>query len=101
VGTPANGTPGATVGTPLGEQENRAVGQHSHAVNDPGHSHTVAYDGDQLQNTTETIMGTDQVGENNGTATSSVAPTGITIAPAGAVAGTNAPYVQLLLCRKD
>jgi hypothetical protein len=101
VGTPAGGTNGATVGTPLGNQENRPVGQHSHALNDPGHSHTLAFDADQLQNTPETVGGTDQVGENNGTATSSVAQTGITVAPEGAVAGTNAPYVQLLLCRKE
>jgi hypothetical protein len=32
---------------------------------------------------------------------SEVAFTGISIDPAGAVSGTNAPYVQLLACRKN
>jgi len=27
--------------------------------------------------------------------------TGITISPAGAIEGTNAPYLQLLSCHKD
>jgi hypothetical protein len=101
VGTPAGGTFGATVGTALSNQENRPTGQHTHAVNDPGHTHTVDYDTDQLANLGNTIGGTHQVGVNDGHATSQVAFTGITIANAGSVAGTNAPYVQLLVCRKD
>jgi hypothetical protein len=36
------GTLAATVGTALADQENRPVGQHGHAINDPGHSHGVS-----------------------------------------------------------
>jgi hypothetical protein len=101
VGLNSGGTPGAAVGTALGNEENRAVGQHSHGVTDPGHAHSVPYDTDMLENLGDTIGGTDRVGADNATAATSSAPTGITIDPAGAVAGTNAPYVQLLACRKD
>jgi hypothetical protein len=59
VGMPPSGTLGATIGTALGDEENRAVGQHSHsssvsatglsvsanttgiAVSDQGHQHGV------------------------------------------------------------
>ena len=40
VGTPSGGTNGATVGTALSNSEDRAVGQHNHAITDPNHSHT-------------------------------------------------------------
>ncbi len=93
VGLPAGGTLAATVGTALSNQENRPVGQHSHTINDPGHSH----------DSTEAIgSGTDVGGGtkspfgyyNDGY-------TGITINNAGTVAGTNAPYIQLLACQKN
>jgi hypothetical protein len=101
VGLPGGGTAGATVGTALSDQENRATGQHTHGVTDPGHSHSVVYDTDKLENIGNTIGGTRRVGVDDGTATTSTAFTGISIQPAGAVPGTNAPYVQLLVCRKD
>jgi hypothetical protein len=102
VGLPVGGTPGAAVGTPLSDQENRPTGQHTHAVNDPGHVHAVGYDTEQLANTGNTIGGTRmQGGSNSGSENSDLAFTGITIAPAGAVAGTNAPYLQLVACRKN
>ena len=102
VGIPnGTGARGATVGTALSNVENRPTGQHTHAVNDPGHTHIVDYDTDQLANVGNTIGGTHQVGVNDGHATSQSAFTGITIADAGSVAGTNAPYIQLLVCRKD
>jgi hypothetical protein len=101
VGVPAGGTPGAAVGTALSNQENRPTGQHTHGVNDPGHTHSVPYDIDQLANQGNTVGGTHQVGPNDGTATTALSFTGITIAPAGAVPGTNAPYLQLVACRKS
>jgi hypothetical protein len=39
VGLPSGGTNEGTQGTPLTNIENRAVGQHTHALDDPGHSH--------------------------------------------------------------
>jgi hypothetical protein len=101
VGVPVGGTPGAAVGTALSDQENRPTGQHTHAVIDPGHVHAVGYDTEQLANTGNTIGGTRmQGGSNSGSENSDLAFTGISIANAGAVAGTNAPYLQLLACRK-
>jgi hypothetical protein len=101
VGLPTGGTAGAAVGTALSDQENRPTGQHTHGVTDPGHFHAVGYDTEQLANTGNTIGGTRmQGGTNSGSENSDPAFTGISIQPAGAVAGTNAPYLQLLVCRK-
>jgi hypothetical protein len=101
VGLPTGGVAGATVGTALSDQENRPTGQHTHAVNDPGHVHVVDYDTEQLANIGNTIGGTRQFGgSDSGQKDSELAFTGITIANAGAVAGTNAPYLQMLACRK-
>jgi hypothetical protein len=105
VGTVPGGAPGATVGTALGDQENRATGQHAHGITDPGHAHAVAVDpilvggnvtARRVQGTSH-LTGTAQNIANAGLA----ATTGITVNPAGDVAGTNAPYLQLLACRKD
>jgi hypothetical protein len=100
VGAPTGGTVGAQVGTALSDQENRATGQHTHGVNDPGHVHDVAYDTEQLANIGNTIGGTRLFGTNNNVESTSTAFTGITIQNAGSVPGTNAPYVQLTPCRK-
>jgi hypothetical protein len=101
VGLPSGGTAKAAVGTALSNGENRPTGQHTHGVNDPGHTHNIAYDTDMLANIGNTIGGTRLFGVNNGTAVSDLGFTGITIQNAGDVAGTNAPYLQLLACRKD
>jgi hypothetical protein len=102
VGVQGGAMPGAAVGTALSNQENRATGQHTHGVIDPGHVHAVGYDTEQLANTGNTIGGTRmQGGSNSGSENSDLAFTGISIAAAGAVAGTNAPYLQLVACRKN
>jgi hypothetical protein len=102
VGVPSGGTMGASVGTALADQENRPTGQHTHTVNDPGHVHAVGYDTEQLANQGNTIGGTRMFGgTNSGSENSDVAFTGITINAAGAVPGTNAPYLQLLPCQKN
>jgi hypothetical protein len=100
VGAPTGGTVGATVGTALSDQENRATGKHTHVVNDPGHLHGVGYDTEMLANVGNTIGGTHLVGTNSNVENTSTAFTGITLQDAGSVAGTNAPYVQLTACRK-
>jgi hypothetical protein len=81
----------------LGNLENRPVGQHDHAVNDPGHSHNVFRAADAMNNSFAAGLGE--------TAPEGVIPTtsdstGITVAAAGAVPGTTAPYVQLQICEK-
>jgi len=94
VGTPSGGTNAGTAGTALTNQENRAVGQHTHTITDPGHTHTEkghasAGSGD---------MGVNGAPQND---TSGSSTTGISLANAGTTAGTNAPYIQLTVCQKD
>ena len=90
---------GSTSGTALSNMENRAVGQHSHSINDPGHSHGtpwyMAHDGG---NWWGDYGGSGEYPYNQGTY---AATTGISINNAGSVAGTNAPYIQFLVCKKD
>jgi hypothetical protein len=107
VGLPPHGTAGAAVGTALADREDRPVGQHSHGVNDPSHSHGFF---DLFLKTQPPQFGlpgsiasganlrTDSASTEHSTST---ATTGITINAAGAISGTNAPYVQLLACEKD
>jgi hypothetical protein len=102
VGIPVGGTLAGTAGTALTDLEDRAVGQHTHGVTDPGHRHFFGID----QGATDT---SNQVGEFQDTAEvtifsdvdqTSTASTGITVNNAGTVAGTNSPYIQLLVCQK-
>lgn len=99
VGLVSGGTNEGTVGTALTNTENRPVGQHTHSVTDPGHVHTVP-------RVTATGGGTTTFERNqSATTTANVntgsATTGITIDNAGSVAGTNAPYIQLIACEKS
>jgi hypothetical protein len=101
VGKPTGGTLATSVGIALSNNENRPTGQHTHAVIDPGHVHSVPYDIEQLANLGNTIGGTKISGGTNSAAqTTTSVHTGITIANAGAVPATNAPYTQLTVCRK-
>lgn len=101
VGLPQNGTPGVAVGSALADQENRPVGQHGHAVTDPGHSHSYtnplvgSCNGHECGGGTATEYPTPQ-GDRTVTST-----TGLTVEATGAVAGTNAPYVQLIACSES
>jgi len=110
VGLPSGGTAEGTVGTALGAGEDRAVGQHNHGVDDPGHRHQLIRVSPILVggNVVPTrVMGTTSssqlttLPETPGNEPMSTGPTGITLGPAGGVPGTNAPYVQLLACKKD
>ncbi|MCX7616023.1 MAG: hypothetical protein N2Z68_01380 [Patescibacteria group bacterium] len=99
VGLPAGGTLAATVGTALSNQENRPVGQHSHTIYDPGHYHTNS----SLLNGSTGWGGSAGAGAilYSGDSNDTISFTGITVNDAGTVAGTNAPYIQLLACQKN
>lgn len=128
------GTVGSTVGTPLGDTEDRPVGQHNHpnsnsvanhfhSVDPPStftffsgpHSHTVAPrvlgpGGTHGAAAAISIGGSINTGSagnhrhsvNIGAFNSAGAGShGHSIPNAGTTAGTNAPYIQLLICEKD
>ena len=103
VGVPSGGQLEAQVGTALSPQENRPVGRHGHGITDPGHSH--AADVQRTINAgnvaAQKFQGNAQGGAADQTLSTGAATTGITVNPAGAVDGTNAPYIQLLPCKKD
>jgi hypothetical protein len=108
VGLPPGGVRGATVGTALSAQQNRVVGQHSHGVTDPGHSHSVNGTGSSLQvpNAIVSFNGRGPISTLPPAPTAfntgiMPANTGVSVQSAGGTPGTNAPYVQLLACRKD
>ncbi|MSQ85119.1 MAG: hypothetical protein EXR77_19970 [Myxococcales bacterium] len=99
VGLPSGGKLGAQVGAALTDQENRATGKHTHTVTDPGHTHTVGMDSDSVPDggTGATASEDSQVYQLN----SGNSKTNVSIVDAGTVAGTNAPFVQLLYCQKN
>lgn len=103
VGTPAGGANGAQVGTALADGENRPVGRHTHALTDPGHAHAAAAGNTIVAGNVPFVRfqsnGSAAAG-SAGTLTTASATTGISVQQAGAVDGTNAPYVQLLACKK-
>jgi hypothetical protein len=105
VGLPQGGVLAKATGTPLTDGEDRAAGQHTHGVTDPGHAHTAVVDPILVGGNVAAIrfQGTadDGTGFVQQTLSTDAAPTNLTVNPFGTVAGTNAPYVQLLACRKD
>jgi hypothetical protein len=99
LGMPSGGTLDAVVGTALTNLENRASGQHTHAVTDPGHSHSYfvrGYRSNGMDNSTHYPF----ADGNGSTQTSGSSTTGVSLQNSGTVAGTNAPYIQLLYCEK-
>ena len=99
VGLQPGGALAATVGTALSDKEDRPVGKHGHALTDPGHSHPFKIDSDLSYDGGSGAP----AGEDSGvyTVNTVAATTNISIAEAGGVAGTNAPYLQLLMCQKQ
>lgn len=101
VGLPSGGTLSGTAGTALSDKENRPVGQHTHSINDPGHNHSL------YQTYTLLGLGGDDWQQTSANSAwhydiqSGSAHTGISIDNAGTVAGTNAPYIELLVCQKN
>lgn len=108
VGLPAGGTPGLNQGQALSSGENRAVGVHQHALPVPVHDHggllTTVLENGTAGSVTGLLVGSRstsnpttahldiQDADTNTFATEN--------GPSGAVAGTPAPYRQLLVCQK-
>ncbi len=99
VGLPLSGALAGTDGTALSNLEDRPVGQHNHTITDPGHSHSI--DVHVAGSVVYQVQGIGNGAAPANTITTGSATTGITINNAGSVAGTNAPYIQLLICSKD
>ena len=103
VGLVSGGILNATSGVALSNIENRAIGQHTHAISDPGHTHTVygkrVPSGTSAQITYSTSLRPD--GSVPLVGALAAASTGITITASRTTAGTNAPYIQLLGCEKS
>lgn len=95
VGLPSGGTLNGTAGTALTNAENRATGVHSHTVTDPGHHHTVGQIGDGA------VSGPTGDLHVTGLRDTGDEVTGLTVDNSTGVAGTNAPYIQLLMCQKN
>ena len=100
------------------DSENRAVGRHSHASGDPGHSHSINDPGHSHYTSSVLRQGGSRSDENGGPYFASASsgaysdrrgtgisvngsPTHISINAAGSTDGTNAPFVQLLVCERD
>ena len=101
VGLTTGGELAKEVGTALADQEDRPVGRHGHGVNDPGHSHSIQFQRDMAQFSSAGNRYLDEPSSPLTTLGTSSAQTGISVQSAGAVAGTNAPYLQLLVCVKE
>lgn len=103
VGLPAGGTVGGTVGTPLANLENRPIGAHSHAILDPGHRHGYTYPHIWIVTSIASghnAMGAGAVDLSQSVYLTNAAVASMTIYEAGTGVGTNAPYLQMILCEK-
>jgi len=96
VGLPPAGTLAATVGTELSNEENRSVGQHGHDITDPGHVHPAPKVYSAVGGSTSAVWQS-----SGGWFGINPTPTGVTVDAGGTVAGTNAPYIQFMICQKD
>lgn len=98
VGLVSGGTLNSGIGTALTDLENRPVGQHTHAITDPGHSHTIPGRG-SIAN--DSFIQTSSDSAFTAAVATGTSTTGITIQNSGSVAGTNAPYLELRACQKS
>jgi hypothetical protein len=99
VGLPSGGTLAGTAGTGLTNLQNRSVGEHTNTINDSGHGHNnVLAMSTSMGGRADNAVKTHLIIQNSAMGSSN---TGVTVGNAGTVAGTNAPYIQLLVCKKN
>lgn len=101
VGLTNGGTKTTQVGTALTNQENRPAGQHNHGVTDPGHTHNLNTDPTELGGGSGASIFFSANAPLAGAVVS--ATTGVTVnqsSGTSGIAGTNSPYIQLLVCQK-
>jgi hypothetical protein len=109
VGLPASGSLASPVGTALSNLENRPVGRHDHGSFAQPHAHSLSVaegvGSANPANSETTLMVTESTTDQRGMFTGNWNDTtGVTDKFANGqsmVAGTNAPYIQLLACRKE
>jgi hypothetical protein len=120
VGTPLANLENRSVGshnhpiTDPGHTHSKTDPGHNHAIFDPGHSHSIDLDnnlgsggiddaGESSAGITNTASNTTGIGISSSSSgiTINSSATNILVNNEGSVWGTNAPYVQLLICRKD
>jgi hypothetical protein len=106
VARPTGGVVGGTAGAALTNLENRAVGRHAHGVSDPTHLHPYSNEWG-FSDTADSGLTRRPLFDfkpddplNPDVAALGAGATGVEVDPAGAVGGTNAPYIQLLACRR-
>lgn len=106
VGLNAGGLDGGVVGTALTDQENRAAGQHNHPITDPAHNHPTIGGANFITTDVATSPQTFssaapqftlQQAANTGTKATSITVNN----QVGSIAGTNAPYIQLLCVQRS
>ena len=103
VGLHPAGTLAAVMGTPLDDLENRVVGQHDHATSSHGHAASMdwGYDETPAEGTTRRpLFGFRPADIAGAPDVAVVATSSVDVQEAGTVTGTNAPYIQLLMCQK-
>jgi hypothetical protein len=106
VGRPLGGTVGLTGGAyALSNGEDRPVGQHTHSASQSAHAHSLSiplyryYTSSGYNVVAAGYTGYGQYGTYS-SSTGAVAPS-VSIGSAGSYPGTNAPYLQLLVCQKN
>jgi hypothetical protein len=102
VGLPASGSLAGTQGSALSNLANRAAGVHNHNSSVSAHSHATSREtsGENCSDSACSNYPTDATNANTG-----LASTGVTVkdptCTGCATAGTNAPYIQLLVCQRN
>jgi hypothetical protein len=102
VARPSGGTKGTVTGTAFTViGENRAAGLHTHLITDGGHTHTLPSAYTYTNGSNIYTQMANWAPSAASLTTTIAAGTGISIQNAGSIAGTNAPYMPLIICQKQ